>query len=29
MEKEKVAARNYRELIVWQEAIKMQKQYMN
>ena len=25
MEKEKVAARNYRELIVWQEAIKIAK----
>jgi four helix bundle protein len=25
MEKEKVSARNYRELIVWQEAIKMAK----
>lgn len=26
MEKEKVAARNYRELIVWQDAIKIAKQ---
>jgi four helix bundle protein len=26
MEKEKVSARNYRELIVWQDAIKMAKQ---
>jgi len=25
MEKEKISARNYRELIVWQEAIKMAK----
>jgi hypothetical protein len=26
MEKEKVAAKNYRELIVWQDAIKIAKQ---